>query len=240
MENFNDRITAKIKLVLSSTQFIVFKMLILGMGLYYLDMLLDGNLGIGYLTKRNCHPKLPAFTIPDVRISNYVTKDLDINYAELTKGKYIKEFQGIWGKESVVNSIWYGDEEHRVLIPIFPSTPYMAHIYAVILHVFEGNIKAKLPEICKFNQLSFVEQPDELFLHLCNRSMSRNAVETFKSIFDGLNGEEKVETFKLLKGCDISAVMDAIEEEMNVWNLLQNEEVLKCTGFIEAKHRLRI
>ena len=70
--------------------------------------------------------------------------------------------------------------------------------------------------------------------------MSQNATQSFQSIFKGLKGEEMVVVFKFLKLCNISAVINVIEEETNVWNILTNEEVLKCTSLIEAKDRISL
>ena len=56
--------------------------LIFGFLLHIVRIVLAFTLGIEYLKQKNCHPKLPFFSISDVRLSNYVTKDLDINYSE--------------------------------------------------------------------------------------------------------------------------------------------------------------
>ena len=100
MEELKEKVTKNIQKIVGSTKFAVFKMFVLGLGLYYLDMGLDGNLGLGYLNERHCHPKLPVFTIPNIKLSDFVTTDINFNYKEFRKPKYIKTFHGILGQRT--------------------------------------------------------------------------------------------------------------------------------------------
>ena len=92
MEDLKGKITNLIKKIVGSTKFVVLKMFVLGLGLYLFDVSLDANLGIGYLNERTCHPKLPVFTISNVKLSDFVTKDLNINIAVFRKNKYVLRY----------------------------------------------------------------------------------------------------------------------------------------------------
>ena len=223
MENLKENVSRMAVKMVTSTPFTVVKMIFLGLGLYYLDMMLDGKLGIGYLRERNCHPKLSTLTIPDVRLSNFYTKDLQFNYLEFEKRKYNTAFMGLWGNEAVTPFVWFGDEKSRIKIDIFPPKPYMTHIVSSLLHVFDGDVVLNFGKVCSLNGASFSRQPDELFLTFCSRSMNKDSIRTFRDIFKGLNSNEKQLFFKLLTACNVPAVIDAIAKSS-----FSNTELQKC------------
>ena len=235
MEDLKERTNSFIKKIVGSTKFTVLKMFVLGLGLYLFDMGLDGNLGLGYLNERNCHPKLPVFTIPNVKLSDLATKDLKINSLEFRKPKYIKAFHGIWGKEQITDSVWFGDIGRRINIMLFPGNAFMGHIYSIISHVFGNDIPTSIRKICSFNNLSLDREPDELFLHFCDSSMTSESVDAFRAIFKGVNKKEKQLIFRLLKVCDIPAVIDALEQSSNIFSVFGNNEVKNCINFVVEK-----
>ena len=231
MEDLKGKITNLIKKIVGSTKFVVLKMFVLGLGLYLFDVSLDANLGIDYLNERTCHPKLPVFTIPNVKLSDFVTKDLNINIAVFRKEKYVKAYKGIWGKELLRNEVLFGDGGHKISIKLFPFGKWISSIFS---HIFGNDILTNFPKICNFNNLSLDREPDELFLHFCDRSMTTESVDAFQSIFKGLNTNEKYLIFQLLKVCNIPAVIDALENS-NIFTVFRNEEVKNCTNFVVQK-----
>ena len=56
--------------------------LVFGLILHIFSIVLTLIIAFNYLNQNNCHPKLPILNISDVRLSNYFTEDLDINYSE--------------------------------------------------------------------------------------------------------------------------------------------------------------
>lgn len=74
--------------------------LISGFILHIVSIVLALRFGIENLKQRNCHPKLPTLSISDVRLSNYVTKDLEIDYSEFYLDGYCYNPVAV---ESIIN-----------------------------------------------------------------------------------------------------------------------------------------
>ena len=227
MENFKERVSRTAVKIAASTPFTIVRMVFLGLGLYYLDMILDGKLSIGYLNERNCHPNLPKLTIPNVTLSNILTKGFKFNAQEFSKPKYQTAFMGRWGSEAVQPEVWFGDEESRIKIEIFPAKAYMTHIISSIMHVFDGDFDSNFQNVCSVNGASIAHQPDEIFLTFCAEHLTNDSITGFRGIFKSLNPKEKRLFRKLFTECNVPAVTDAIKQKN-----FTNMEGQKCLAVI--------